>query len=135
MHRIRLSILVLLVVAALAAACSAAPAATPTPAGPAQPQITISTNPNPPNSMAQTELIIDVADAAGQPLTGATVNLLVDMVSHSMGLMQGQASEQGDGRYATFVPFTMRGDWKVTVEVRDGQKNLLRRQDFVLPVQ
>lgn len=135
MHRIRLFIFVLLAVAALAAACSAAPAATPTPAAPAQPQITVSTNPNPPNSMVQTEMIIDVKDASGQPMTGATVNLFVDTVSHSMGLMQGQASEQGDGRYATFGPFTMRGDWKVTVEVRDVQKYLLRRQDLVLPVQ
>ena len=111
------------------------PAAAPTPASLGQPEITVSTNPNPPNSLVTTELIIDVVDASGQPLTGATVNILADMVGHSMGLMQGQATDQGNGRYATSVPFVMGGDWKVTVEVRDGQKSLLLRQDVVLPVQ
>lgn len=123
----------LLVVAVLASACT--PAAVPTPANPGEPEITVSTNPNPPNSLVETELIIDVKDANGQPLTGATVNILADMVGHSMGLMQGQASEQGNGRYATTVPFMMGGDWKVTVEVRDSQTNLLLRQDVILPVQ
>ncbi len=91
---------VLLIVVALAGACSAPPAAAPTPANSGQPEITVSTNPNPPNSQAETELVIDVKDASGQPLTGATVNLLADMMGHSMGLMQGQATEQGNGRYA-----------------------------------
>ncbi len=126
---------VLLIVVALASACSAPPAAVPTPASPGQPQITLSTNPNPPNSQVETELVIDVKDASGQPLAGATVNLLADMMGHSMGMMQGQATEQGNGRYATLVPFSMAGDWKVTVEVRDSQNNLLLRQDVVLPVQ
>jgi len=133
MHRNKLIIVSILITVALVSAC--APAATPTPATPGQPEITVSTNPNPPNSLVTTELIIDVKDANGQPLTGATVNILADMVGHSMGLMQGQATDQGNGRYATSVPFVMGGDWKVTVEVRDGQKSLLLRQDVVLPVQ
>ena len=125
--------IVILAAALLVSACT--PAATPTPASPGQPEIIVSTNPNPPNSLVTTELIIDVMDANGQPLTGATVNILADMAGHSMGMMQGQATDQGNGRYATFVPFAMGGDWKVTVEVRDGQKSLLLRQDVVLPVQ
>ena len=124
---------VILAAALLVSACT--PAATPTPASPGQPEIIVSTNPNPPNSLVTTELIIDVMDANGQPLTGATVNILADMAGHSMGMMQGQATDQGNGRYATFVPFAMGGDWKVTVEVRDGQKSLLLRQDVVLAVQ
>ena len=135
MHRNTPVVTVLLIVVALAGACSAPPAAAPTPASSGQPEITVSTNPNPPNHQAETELIIDVKDASGKPLTGATVNLLADMMGHSMGLMQGQATEQGNGRYATIVPFSMGGDWKVTVEVRDSQNNLLLRQDVVLPVQ
>ena len=129
----RLIPIVMLAAALLASVCT--PAATPTPGNPGQPAITVSTNPSPPNSLVTTELIIDVLDASGQPLTGATVNILADMVGHSMGLMQGQATDQGNGRYATAVPFVMGGDWKVTVEVRDGQRSLLLRQDFVLPVQ
>lgn len=135
MHRNTLVVAVFLIVVALVGACSAPPAAAPTPASSGQPEITVSTNPNPPNSQADTELIIDVKDASGQPLTGATLNLLADMMGHSMGVMQGQATEQGNGRYATIVPFNMAGDWTVTVEVRDSQNNLLLRQDVVLPVQ
>jgi hypothetical protein len=135
MYRNTLIVTVFLIVVALAGACSAPPAAAPTPASSGQPEIAVSTNPNPPNSQAETELVIDVKDASGQPLTGATVNLLADMMGHSMGLMQGQATEQGNGRYATLVPFSMSGDWKVTIEVRDSQNNLLLRQDVVLPVQ
>ena len=133
MQRNKLIIISILITVALVSAC--APAATPTPASPGQPEITVSTNPNPPNSLVETELIIDVKDASGQPMAGATVNILADMMTHSMGLMQGQATEQGNGRYATTVPFMMTGDWKVTVEVRDGQKNLILRQDVVFPVQ
>jgi hypothetical protein len=124
--------IVLIVAAVLISAC--APAATPTPAGSGLPQLSLSTNPNPPTSNVQTELIIDVRDAAGQPLTGATVNILADMVGHSMGVMQGEAIEQGNGRYATFAPFLMGGEWKVTVEVRH-EDDLLLRQDVILPVQ
>ena len=133
MQRNKLIIISILITVALVSAC--APAAMPTPASPGQPEITVSTNPNPPNSLVETELIIDVKDASGQPMAGATVNILADMMTHSMGLMQGQATEQGNGRYATTVPFMMTGDWKVTVEVRDGQKNLILRQDVVFPVQ
>lgn len=125
--------IVFLAVALLVSACM--PVATPTPASPGTPEITVSTNPDPPNSLIETELIFDVKDANGQPLTGATIAVLADMVGHSMGMMQGQASEQGNGRYATSVSFVMGGDWKVTVEVRDGQENLIHRQDVVLPVQ
>lgn len=135
MHRNIPLFAVLLMVVALAGACGAPPAAAPTPANSGQPEITVSTNPNPPNSQADTELIIDIQDASGQPLTRATVNLLSDMVGHSMGMMQGQATEQGNGRYAALVPLSMAGDWKVTVEVRDSQNNLLLRQDVILPVQ
>ncbi|MBE2234737.1 MAG: FixH family protein [Anaerolinea sp.] len=123
---------VLMVAVLLISAC--APAATPTPAGSGQPQISLSTNPSPPTSNVQTELIIDALDAGGQPLTGATVNILADMVGHSMGVMQGEAIEQGEGRYATFAPFSMSGEWKVTVEVRN-EDGLLLRQDVILPVQ
>ena len=135
MHRKTPIVAVLLIVVALAGACSAPPPAAPTPASSGQPEVAVSTNPNPPSSQAETELVIDLKDASGQPLTGATVNLLADMMGHSMGLMQGQATEQGNGRYATLIPFSMAGDWKVTVEVRDSQNSLLLRQDIVLPVQ
>lgn len=127
--------MVLLLVAVLAGACDSGPAAAPAPTNSGMPEIVLSTEPSPANSVTETELVIDVQNSQGLPLTGATVTVLADMVTHSMGLMQGLATEQGNGRYATLVPFVMGGDWKVTIEVRDSQKNLLRRQDFTLAVE
>ncbi len=134
MPSIRFVVFALLAIALASAACAAPPAAAPAPAGTGTTEIAITTNPNPPTSAADTELVIDVKDASGQPLSGATVTVLADMAAHSMGLMQGQATDQGNGRYATLVPLTMSGDWKITVEVRDSAQNLLRRQDFTLAV-
>jgi ABC-type transport system substrate-binding protein len=129
-------ILTLAIGALLVGACAApAPTATPAPATSSSPQITLTTNPDPAASTGETELIIDVKDASGQPLSGAVVLVTVDMSGHGMSdAMQGESTDQGNGRYATKVPFNMAGDWKVTVEVRRAGE-LLIRQDFVLPVQ
>lgn len=115
-------------------ACSTAPSPTTAPVAAGQPVVTLGFNPDPPSSNGETELQIDVKDSAGNPLTGVEVTVLADMVGHSMGGMQGQASEQGNGRYATFVPFNMAGPWQVTIEVRR-EGELLVRQDFSLTVQ
>jgi ABC-type nitrate/sulfonate/bicarbonate transport system substrate-binding protein len=129
-----LFLVVILAGALVIGACASPQAPAAAPAAGGQPVVAVGTAPNPPTSNGQTELQIDVKDSAGNPLDGVEVTVLADMMGHSMGLMQGQASEQGNGRYATFVPFNMAGDWKVTVEVRR-EGELLIRQDFVLPVQ
>lgn len=134
MFKSMLFLVVILAGALVIGACASPPAPAAPPAASGQPVVAVSTAPNPPTSNGQTELQIDVKDSAGNPLSGAEVAVLADMLGHSMGLMQGQASEQGNGRYATFVPFSMAGEWKVTVEVRRAGE-LLVRQDFVLPVQ
>jgi hypothetical protein len=113
------------------AAPAATPAAAPAVAGP--PQVTLSTNPDPVSSAAETELIIDVKDASGQPLTGATVTVTADMAAHSMGALQGPATDQGNGRYATRVPLNMAGQWEVIVEVRQDDA-VLATQEFIIPV-
>jgi hypothetical protein len=129
-----LIILALAVGALLVGACAApAPTATPAPAG--LPEITLTTTPDPAASTGETELVIDVKDASGQPLSGAVVALTVDMSGHGMSdAMQGEATDQGNGRYATKVPFNMAGDWQITVEVRQGD-TVLATQEFVVPVQ
>lgn len=129
-----LFLVVILAGALVSGACASPPAPTVAPTTGGQPVVTVGTDPNLPTSNGQTELQIDIKDSAGNPLSGVEVTVLADMVGHSMGLMTGQASEQGNGRYATFVPFNMAGQWKVTVEVRRADE-LLIRQDFVLPVQ
>ena len=123
---------ILLVSALFVSACSAPPPA-PAPAISSQPQVTITTNPNPPTASGETELLFDVKDANGKALNGAELTVLADMIGMGMGMMQGKATDQGNGRYATKVPFSMAGDWKVTVELRQGN-DLLVRQDFTLPV-
>lgn len=129
-----LFLVVILAGALVSGACASPPAPTVAPTAGGEPVVAIGTDPNPPTSSGQTELQIAIKDSAGNPFIGAEVIVLADMLGHSMGTMQGQASEQGNGRYATFVPFSMAGDWNVTVEVRRAGE-LLIRQDFVLPVQ
>jgi nitrogen fixation protein FixH len=96
--------------------------------------VTLTTNPDPATAAGETELVIEVKDSAGKPLNGVKVLVTADMAAHSMGAMQGEATDQGNGRYATKVPFGMGGDWKITVEVRQGD-TVLATQDFTIPVQ
>ena len=123
--------IILMIVGVLAIAGCAAPAA---PNAGGSTELTLTTNPNPASSTGETELVIEVKDGAGKALSGATVTVTADMAAHSMGAMQGQATDQGNGRYATKVPFGMAGDWKITVEVRQGD-TVLATQDFTIPVQ
>ena len=128
--------LVVLLAVVVVGAC-AAPAAAPAPAAPAPsgpPQITLTSNPDPAAASGETELVVDVKDTAGKPLNGVKVLVTADMAAHSMGGMQGEATDQGNGRYATKVPFGMAGGWKITIEVRQGD-TVLATQDFIIPVQ
>ena len=94
----------------------------------------MATNPDPASTTGETELGIEVKDSTGKPLSGVKVLVTADMAVHSMGAMQGEATDQGNGRYATKVPFGMAGDWKITIEVRQGD-TVLATQDFIIPVQ
>ena len=128
--------LVVLLAALVLGAC-AAPAGAPAPAAPAPsgpPQVTLTTNPDPAAASGETELVVVVKDTAGKPLNGVKVLVTADMAVHSMGAMQGEATDQGNGRYATKIPFGMAGDWKITIEVRQGD-TVLATQDFTIPVQ
>ena len=125
--------LVVLLAAVVAGAC-AAPAAAPAPAASGPLQVTVTTNPDPAAAAGETELAVDVKDSTGKPLNGVKVLVTADMAAHSMGAMQGEATDQGNGRYATKIPFGMGGDWKITIEVRQGD-TVLATQDFAIPVQ
>ena len=127
-------VLALLLVMVKVSAC-AAPAASPAaPTADGPPQVTLATNPDPASSTGETELGIEVKDSTGKPLSGVKVLVTADMAVHSMCAMQGEATDQGNGRYATKVPFGLAGDWKVTIEVRQGN-TVLATQDFTIPVQ
>ncbi len=102
-----------LVVALALSGCGGA-AATPTPASGAQ--ITLTTNPSPPKS-GDVEVIVQVKDANGQPLDGASVIVIGDHTEMKGMMMQGNATAQGNGRYAVKANFGMSGMWKMTVQV------------------
>jgi len=128
-----LSRLVAVLIAALAlSACGGGSAGSTAPTSAAGPQVTLTTNPNPPE-MGPVELVIDVKDARGQPVNGANVLVLASHTDMSGMDQQGQATAQGNGRYAITADMSgMGGEWLITVQVRKDDLNLA--QDFRIEV-
>ena len=94
--------------------------------------VTLNTNPAPPQ-LGQVELIVDVKDANGRAVDGASVTLKADMIGHSMGDLSGQATSQANGRYAIRANLSMAGEWQVDVQVKTADKDVKRR--FKIAVQ
>lgn len=88
--------------------------------------MTLQTNPAQPK-LGQVELIVDVKDADGRAVDGATVTLKVAMIGHSMGDLSGQATGQTNGRYATRANLSMAGEWQVDVQVKTADKDMKRK--------
>ena len=90
--------------------------------------------PQPPRTGPST-ILISLANAAGQPIPGARVNLEGNMSHPGMSPVFGEAMEVEPGRYRARLEFTMGGDWVVIVQVTlpSGQK--LERQFDVKGVQ
>lgn len=67
---------------------------------------------------------IEVRDATGASVTGATVTLDGEHPEMAMSLVPVVATEQGDGTYvASSIPVTMGGDWELTVRVDRADKD------------
>jgi len=83
--------------------------------------ITAETNPTP-AKVGDVEIILSVKDVQGNLITGAAVSVFADHTD-MMGMnMTGQATEQGEGRYAIQANFSMSGNWMLKVDVKqDGQ--------------
>ena len=92
--------------------------------------INLTTNPDQPTS-GQVELIVALADGTGKPLDDATVNILASHKTMSGMDMQGEATAQGNGRYAITAKFSMAGQWLVTVEAQRADSTVTR-QNFNL---
>lgn len=128
----RWNIKLFLVAAGLAvglAACSSGAQTQPAAGDPLA--VSLSTTPEP-AVMGNVELVIEVQDTQGKPVTGATVEVGADHTGMSGMTMGGQASEQGNGRYAITADFSMAGNWKVTVYVR--KEGLDFKKDFEVQV-
>ena len=124
---------VLVVLSVLLAACGSGSAATPAPQDSGKPvNIKVDTSPNP-AAMGDIELILNITDASGKPIEGATVDVTAihtDMTGMDMG---GVATEQGAGKYAINANFSMSGNWKLKVYVR--KEGLDYSEQVDLPVQ
>jgi len=102
----------ILIVALALSACGGTSAT----AAPSNNPITLTTNPNPPKS-GDVEMIVQVKDTNGQPLDGVSVIVIGDHTEMKGMMMQGNATAQGNGRYAVKANFAMSGKWKMTVQV------------------
>lgn len=94
--------------------------------------IVLETDPSPP-TMGDVELIVLVTDAQGNPLEGAKVDIGADHTDMTGMGMHGPASEQSGGRYAIKANFSMTGNWKITVYVRQGELDI--KQDIPIVIQ
>jgi hypothetical protein len=111
-------IYVLVLLSVLLAACGSGSAATPAPQDSGKPvNIKVETNPNPP-AIGDLELMLNITDANGNPIEGATVDVNAIHTDMSGMDMSGAATEQDAGNYAINANFSMSGNWKLKVYVR-----------------
>ena len=122
----------LVVISVLLAACSGS--ATPAPEGSAKP-VTIKVESNPaPAVVGDAELVFTITDASGNPVEGARVDVSADHTDMSGMGMSGAATDQRSGRYSINANFSMTGNWKLTVYVRNDQ-GLDYKEDIDFKVQ
>ncbi|MCL4302121.1 MAG: FixH family protein [Anaerolineae bacterium] len=110
------------------AACGGA-SAPPSPPATAEAQVSLTTNPDPPQS-GDVELVVQVNDVQGQPIPDADVYIFADHTEMKGMTMNGKATAQGAGRYATTAGFAHGGKWKVTVQVKKAPLDVV--QEFNL---
>ena len=121
-----------LVLSVVLAACGSAP--TSAPENSAKPvNIKLESKPSP-VSVGDAELILTITDASGNPIEGATVDVSADHIDMSGMSMSGAATDQGFGKYSINTNFSMSGNWKLTVYVRNAQ-GLDYKEDIEFKVQ
>ena len=81
--------------------------------------VTVKNQPAPPRT-GENALLVEVRDAAGKPVRGATVTVVVSMPA--MGAMpymesRGRVSETAPGKYRVAYGLSMAGDWDVTLRI------------------
>lgn len=82
--------------------------------------IKVETDPNP-AMMGDMEVVLIITDADGNPIEGAKVDVSADHTDMSGMGMSGLATEQGGGRYSIKANFSMSGNWKLKVYVRNNE--------------
>jgi hypothetical protein len=77
--------------------------------------------PYPPEPRSRSEFLITVTDKAGDPVSGAQVQLDMTMPAMPMPPNRPEAVEKAPGQYATPVTFTMAGEWQALITVKTPQ--------------
>ena len=120
----------LVVIALLLAACGGTARADAS----AKP-VTIKVESNPsPAAVGDAELSFTITDASGNPIEGARVDVSADHTDMSGMGMSGAATDQGSGKYSINANFSMTGNWKLTVYVRN-DAGLDYKEDIEFQVQ
>jgi hypothetical protein len=73
-------------------------------------------------------LTVDLRDAAGEPITGATVEVEGNMNHAGMVPVLSEAQEVSPGHYQADLEFTMGGDWFILVRAQLPDGRSLERQ-------
>lgn len=130
----RKGILISLVLALSIVLAACGSSATPTPENSSKPvNIKVESKPSP-VSVGDAELIFTITDASDNPIEGAAVDVSADHTDMTGMGMSGAATDQGFGKYSINANFSMSGNWKLTVYVRNGQ-GLDYKEDVELKVQ
>ena len=95
--------------------------------------IKVESNPSP-AGVGDAELILTITDANGSPIEGARVDVSADHTDMTGMGMSGAATDQGAGRYSINANFSMTGNWKLTVYVRN-DAGLDYKEDIQFKVQ
>ena len=116
----------------LLAACGSAATTPAETTSSKQVNIKVETNPTP-AMKGDTELMLTITDANGNPIEGAKVDVNAEHPAMAGMGMSGQATEQGGGKYSIKAKFSDSGDWALTIYVRKGE--LDSKEDIELLVQ
>lgn len=94
--------------------------------------ISLSTDPNPLRP-GQANFTIDVKDKNGQPVDNAKISFDLNMVTMNMGVQNGDAIFQGNGKYLVVGRMSMRGPWLMGTKITmpDGS---IENKDFSVNV-
>jgi len=95
--------------------------------------IQVESNPSP-AAVGDAELLFTLMDASGKPIEAARVGVSADHTDMSGMGMSGAATDQGAGKYSINANFSMSGNWKLTVYVRN-DAGLDYKEDIEFKVQ
>lgn len=85
--------------------------------------------------MGDTQLVIEVKDAQGQPVDIKDLEISASMPMKNMAPMSAPVEVQPDdkpGRFKADTYLSMKGDWTITAQVKDGKN--IAKQEFTLKV-